>query len=168
VRFALVLVIAACSRASDDRDKLQDEPPPRKVEVPAGLSIAVDVDGAARPPITSEQLRATKPDFADADHRAWLVATLVADARAPGATVEASAPTGVTVRFARPAADGHEPVLFLDRRSELVVEAVDPKDPFPRFHGQGSRLHRPPEHAAPRVQAVTKLAITRPTRSTDR
>jgi len=161
--WALVLVAVACGRASDDRDKLQDQPPPKQVDVPSGLAIAVDVDGAARAPITSDQLRATKPDFADAERRAWLVATLVADASAPGTTIEASAPTGVSIKFARPGPEGHEPVLFLDRRSHVIVEAVDPKDPFPRFHGQGARLHRPPEQL-PRVQAVTKLAITRPAR----
>jgi hypothetical protein len=158
----LAIVVAACSRASDDRSKLQDQPPPKQVEVPATLAIAVDVDGASRPPITADRLRAVKPDFADADHRAWLVHTLVAEAAPAGTTIEASAPTGVTVKFTRPGAGGLEPVLFLDRRSEVVLEAVDPKDPFPRFHGQGARLHRPPDQQAPRVQAVVKLAISRP------
>jgi hypothetical protein len=159
---AFALVVGACSRASNDRDKLQDQPPPKQVDVPAGLAIAVDVDGASRPPITADVLRAIKPDFADADRRAWLITTLVADASSPGTTVEASAPTGVSVKFAHPGANGLEPVLFLDRRSEVVVEAVDPKDPFPRFHGQGSRLHRPPEQQAPRVPQVARIAITRP------
>ena len=38
--------------------------------------------------------------------------------------------------------------------------AVDPKDPFPRYHGQGSRLKRPGD-SMPRVAPVTKLAITK-------
>jgi hypothetical protein len=154
-----VVLLAACSRASDDRGKLQDQPPPKQGDVPPGLAIAVAVDGAAKPPITSDTLRATKPDFADAEHRAWLIPTLVAEASPVGTTIEATAPSGVSVKFTR---DGLEPVLFLDRRGSLLVEAVDPKDPFPRFHGQGARLHRPPEQAAPRVAPVSRIAITRP------
>src|SRR5258708_31586555 len=99
--WALVVVVVACGRASDDRDKLQDQPPPKQVDVPSGLAIAVDVDGAARPPITSDQLRTTKPDFADAERRAWLVTTLVADASAPRTTIEATAPSAVSIKFAR-------------------------------------------------------------------
>jgi hypothetical protein len=163
-RLALALLVAACSRASDDRTKLQDQPPPNQVELPKNLAIAVDVDGAPRPPITTEVLRATKPDFTDPEHRAWLIASLVAEAAPAGTTIEASAPSGVAVKFAHPGTSGLEPVIFLDRRSEVIVQAVDPKDPFPRFHGQGSRLHRPPEQLAPRVQPVAKIAITRPSK----
>jgi hypothetical protein len=151
---------AACSKASPEGDKKQwqESPPPKEVSVPAGLSIAVEVDGAARPAITSDQLAKTKPDFADEDHRAWRIPTLVPDAAASGVVVEASSPSGVAVKFARPTADGLEPVLFLTRRGELIAAALDPKDPFPRYHGQGSRLRRPGD-SMPRVAPVTKLAI---------
>jgi hypothetical protein len=166
-RLALVLALGACSRASNEADtkKLPDQPPPHEVQVPPGLSIAVDLDGAAHAPITSAQLLGTKPDFADVDRRAWLITTLVAEAAPAGTTVEAATPSGVSVKLAHPTTDGLEPVLFLTRRGELIVSAIDPKDPFPRYHGQGGRLHRPGD-SVPRVAPVAKLAITRPAGST--
>ena len=71
----------------------------------------------------------------------------------------AEGPTGVTVKFADPTPDGLEPVLFLTRRGDVVVAAVDPKDPFPKYHGQGGRLHRAGD-TMPRISPVAKLAIT--------
>ena len=159
--FGLFAALAACSRASNEGDKKtwQEQPPPKEITIPAGLSIAVTVQGADRPPITSATLQATKPDFTDDEHRAWRIPTLVADAT-PGSTVEAAAPSGVAVKFAEPTPDGLEPVLFLTRRGEVIVAAVDPKDPFPRYHGQGARLKRPGD-SMPRVAPVVKLAITK-------
>ncbi|NVB78765.1 MAG: hypothetical protein HOV81_10255 [Kofleriaceae bacterium] len=160
---AIVLVslaVASCSRASNEGEakKWQESPPPKDVSVPAGLSIAVTVDGADQPSITSTSLSATKPDYVDTEHRAWKIATLVA-AASSGATVEASSPNGVSVKFATPTPEGLEPVLFLTRRGEVIVAALDPKDPFPRYHGQGSRLKRPGD-TMPRVAPVTRLSIT--------
>jgi hypothetical protein len=156
----IAVLVAACSKASNEGDKKQwqESPPPKDMNVPAGLSITVDVDGAAKPPITSETLAKTKPDFVDADHRAWRIPTLVAEAPPTGTTIEAASPSGVAVKFEHPPPDGLEPVLFLTRRGEVIVAAVDPKDPFPRYHGQGSRLRRPGD-SMPRVNQVNKLSI---------
>ncbi len=161
----IALALAACSRASDQNETktLQESPPPRTIEVPEGLSIAVAVDGGDRAPITTQTLRTAKPDFANDERRAWLIPTLIADAAPPGATIEASAPTGVSVKIAHPTTDGLEPVLILTRRGDVLVSAIDPKDPFPRYHGQGGRLHRPGD-GAPRLAPVAKLAVTRPAR----
>lgn len=158
----IALALAACSKASNEGNKKQwqESPPPPEVSIPAGLSIAVDIDGAPAAAITSAVLGASKADFVDEDHRAWRIPTLVT-AAGPGSTVEASAPSGVAVKFALPMADGLEPVLFLTRRGEVIVSAVDPKQPFPNYHGQGSRLRRPGD-SMPRVAPVTKLAITHP------
>jgi hypothetical protein len=158
-----LLLAAACSRASNEGEakQWQEQPPPKEVGVPAGLSIGVTVNGGEHAPITSELLEKTKPDFVDTERRAWRIQTLVPDA-AQGTTVEASSPTGVAVKFAQPTPEGLEPVLFLTRRGEVIVAALDPKDPFPRYHGQGARLHRPGD-TMPRVAPVTKLAIARPT-----
>ena len=138
---------------------MQSAPPPRDVAIPAGLTVSVDVDGGTKPPITTELLNATKPDFTDEDRRIWLIPTLVADASAPGSIIEATAPSGVTLKLTHPTSDGLEPVLFLTRRGELIVSTIDPKDPFPKYHGQGGRLHRAGD-STPRVGPVTKLAIT--------
>lgn len=161
-RWLLIAVLAAaCSRASNEGDKKQwqESPPPKAINVPAGLSITVDVDGAPKAPITSEILEKTKADFVDAEHRAWRIPTLVAEAAPAGTVIEAGSLSGVSVKFEHPTAEGLEPVLFLTRRGEVIVAAVDPKDPFPRYHGQGSRLRRPGD-SMPRVGQVSKLSIT--------
>jgi hypothetical protein len=137
---------------------LQDQVPPAKIEAPDGLSIAVAVDGGERAPITAATLRDTRPDFANDERRAWLIPTLVGGA-APGATIEASGPTGVSVTITHPTSDGLEPALILTRRGDVLVSAIDPKDPFPRYHGQGGRLHRPGD-GQPRLSPVAKLAVT--------
>ena len=161
----LVIVCAAvaCGRSADQSEAKhwQSDPPPSKIEVPAGLSIAVDVDGQGRAPITADTLNTVKPDFVDVEHRVWLIPTLVAEASVPGAAVEATAPSGMSVRLGHPMPDGYEPALFLSRRGEIKVGAIDPKDPFPRWHGQGGRLHRAGD-SLPHVGPVAKLAITRP------
>jgi hypothetical protein len=41
------------------------------------------------------------------------------------------------------------------------VSAVDPRDPFPEFHGRGNRLHRAGDQT-PHIAPVAKLAISRP------
>lgn len=159
----LVVAIAAvaCSRASDEGEnkQWQTQPPPAAVTVPLGLAIAVDVDGAGRPAITTDTLKTTKPDFVDIDRHAWLIASLVPDAKPAGSMVEAASASGVSIKITRPTADGLEPVLFLTRRGEILVSEIDPKDPFPRYHGKGGRLHRAGD-PMPRVVAVAKLSIT--------
>jgi hypothetical protein len=153
-----------CSRASSEGEAKQwaTPPPAKDIAIPAALHIEVSVDGAARPAITSQLLGATRPDFADDEHKAWLIPTLVPDARPAGATIEAVAATGVSVRFAHPTTEGLEPVLFLTRRGDVIVSALDPKDPFPRYHGQGGRLRRAGD-PMPRVTAVARVAVTRTT-----
>jgi hypothetical protein len=156
-----VLAFAACSKASHEGEKKQwqESPPPKDVAVPAGLTITVQVDGAAKSPITTELLEHTKPDFADAEHRAWKIPTLIAEAAPAGSVVEAASTSGVSVKLVRPMPEGLEPALLLNRRGEVIVAAVDPKDPFPSYHGQGSRLRRPGD-SMPRVGQVAKLSIT--------
>ena len=160
----LLLVLAtACSRASDETQaKKWADHPPTDMPPPADLDIPVSVGGAAQSAITASTLTAHKPDFADEDRSAWLIGTLVPAAQKAGAVVEASSSSGVAVKFERPSATGFEPVLFLTRRGEVLVSAVDPKDPFPRYHGHGGRLHRTGD-SWPRVAPVARLEIIRPT-----
>jgi hypothetical protein len=162
-RFALVLAVAACSKPADESEAktwpLQPPPASRTVEPRKDLSIGVVVDGAAKPAITAEQLKATKPDFVDTDRRAWRIPTLVTGTKAYA--VEAIGADGISVKFPAPTAD-LEPVLFLTRRGDVMASAVDPKDPFPAHHGQGGRLHRPGD-SLPRVMQVAKLELKKPT-----
>ena len=159
---AVALALAACSRSSDEAGtkKFQEQAPPSQFAVPGSISIAVDIDGAAGSAITSDTLKATKPDFVDSEHHAWLVATLVPQAAQAGSVIEATSPSGMSLKLAHPTPEGYEPVIFLSRRGELTARAIDPKDPFPKWEGQGGRMHRPGD-TMPHVP-VQKLAITRP------
>src|SRR5580704_11421244 len=156
-------VVLACSKPSDENaaKRWQEPPPPPEIVVPEGVSIAVDVDGSAASPITSAALTTAKPDFTDPEHRAWLVTTLVPAAAPPGTMIEATSPSGVSVKLAHPMGDGLEPVVYLTRRGEVIVAALDPKQPFPPYHGQGGRLHRAGD-SLPHIAQVAKLVITRP------
>jgi hypothetical protein len=150
-----------CSKATDEAPakKWQAQPPFKEMAPPADLSIAVVVDGADRPAITATTLD-QKPDFEDSERKAWLIARLVPESAPPGTVIEASSPTGVSLKLAHPTPEGLEPVLFLTRRGEIVVSTVDPKEPFPAYHGKGGRLHRAGD-SMPRLTPVAKLAITR-------
>ncbi|MGE0869121.1 MAG: hypothetical protein AB7P03_11170 [Kofleriaceae bacterium] len=152
----------ACGRASDEAEvkQWQTVPPGKDTPPPPDLRIEVKVNGGGHEPITAARLLAARPDFADADRTAWLIQTLIPEASTPGTVVEAVAPAGVSVKFARPTPEGLEPVLFLTRRGEVIVSAIDPQDPFPRYHGQGGRLHRAGD-SLPRVGPVARLEITR-------
>lgn len=160
---AIAVLLIACSRGRDETGskQWQEQAPPRKVSVPANLVIAVDVDGAAQPPITSAQLQSTKPDFTDDEHQVWLIHKLVADVT-PGSVVEATSPSGTSIKLAHPTAEGMEPGLFLTRRGELLVSVIDPRDPFPRWHGQGGRLHRAGDPQPKIPVAKVSITTTRP------
>jgi hypothetical protein len=153
----------ACSKGSDEAKQMQEPAPPKEVEPPADLAITVLVDGAAATSITAETLRTVKPDFADAERRAWLIPTLIGDAAPIGTLVKATSPSGMSVELTHPTPEGFEPVLFLTRRGEVIASAVDPKNPFPDYHGRGGRLHRAGD-AMPHVGPVSSLAISHPRR----
>jgi hypothetical protein len=159
--FATLGLALACSRASQESEAKQwaTPPPGKDIAVPANLRIDVAVDGSPGAAITGDRLRDTRPDFVDEDHKAWRIPTLVPEAGRGGASIEAVSGTGVSVKFAPPTADGLEPVLFLTRRGDVIVAALDPKDPFPRYHGQGGRLRRAGD-PMPRVSPVARLEIT--------
>src|SRR4051812_19730740 len=124
-RLVILVLAAACSRASDDAKKLQASPPFKDMAPPSDLSIAVEVDGKPQAPITATALGRT-PDFRDAERKAWLISTLVAAAGAPGTTIEVSSPTGVPSKLVPPSPEGLEPVLFLTRRGEVIASTIDP------------------------------------------
>ena len=158
---ALVLLFAvACGKSEPSNEgKRMPAPPPSKREIPADLKIAVIVDGQERPPITSALLAATPPDWGDKDQRkAWRVARLVGvEETVDRAFAITGTTNNITVEFpAKSTANALIPALSLSLRGTIVVEFVDPADPFPRFHGEGGRLGRSPE-SEPRVSGVTKI-----------
>ncbi len=160
--FALLAILAAaCSRAGEESEakRAPKTPPPPRVEVPAGLSIAVTVDGVAAAPIDAARLGATPPDFADAERKAWKLARLVPEADRAGAVFEARGAGGVAIKLPRPATDAEpQPVVLLTRRGDVIVSTVDPANPFPPYHGQGGQLRRPGD-TQPRLSSVEQIAV---------
>jgi hypothetical protein len=160
--FASALVaLLACSRAENEAagKRTPVAPPPPEVSIPSDLTIAVTVDGAARPPLDAKVLAARPPDFKDEDRQAWKLTGLVPELDRAGASIEARGKSGVSVRLERPSTPGAlEPVLFLTRRGELLATMVDPAQPFPDYHGQGGRLRRPGD-TMPHVSPVLELIV---------
>ncbi|HLU65771.1 MAG TPA: hypothetical protein VKZ63_05820 [Kofleriaceae bacterium] len=156
----LWLGLLACSRAGEEESgkRAPIPPPPPAVDLPAGLHIPVEVDGAPAEPITRDSLTRIQPDFADDERRAWRLSRVLPSYRA-GAVVEAVGREGVSITLPRPdTLEEPQPVLFFTRRGDVVAMVVRPEDPFPRFHGQGGRLRRPGD-LTPRVSPVIKLRV---------
>ena len=151
----------ACSKASEESGAKRSpiSPPPDPVELPADLSIPVDIDGQTAPAITRDRLNELAPDFSHGDRRAWRLTRLIPEFDRPGATVEAVGTSGVAISLPRPAsADQPQPVLLFTRRGEMVAAMVDPAQPFPGYHGQGGRLRRPGD-PLPRIMPVVRVKV---------
>lgn len=165
----LAIAVAAaggCQKASDaTQAKRMPQPPPapaHELTVPEGLRIEVVVGGTAAPAIDAARLRATPPDFADAERRAWKLSTLVgAGVATPGTEfVVNGAPSAGLVLTQPASATEPQPALMLNRRGELVATMVTPNAPFPSFHGAGGRLGRPGD-TTPHVPGVVRIVVTR-------
>lgn len=156
----LLLAFAGCGKGEPANEgKRMPAPPPVKREIPKDLAIAVTVDGEARPAITYDTLTQTAPDWSDKDQRqAWRVARLVGVEEAVDRWFAITGTASkITVEFpAKSAENVLVPALALSQRGTMIVEFVDPADPFPRFHGEGGRLGRSPE-SEPRVSGVTRI-----------
>lgn len=165
IRLALcAALVGGCSRAGDESQakRAPIAPPPSTVVLPADLRIAVQIDGVAAPELTAARLRGLHPDFADEEHQAWRLGTLVPAFERAGAVIEARGPSGVSLRLDHPAsAQAPQPVLFLTRRGDVVVSLVDPGNPFPDYHGQGGRLKRGGD-PMPKLSPVVALSVSGP------
>lgn len=165
VCLGLTFAAAGCSKAGEEAEAKRSpiSPPPPSVDLPADLRIPVEVDGRELRAITSADLAAAAPDFADTDRRAWRLAALLGDAAPAGTRIEAIGEGGVGISMTVPAADTEpQPVLFFTRRGDLVAAAVLADDPFPDYHGQGGRLRRPGD-PLPRLTApVVRLVLVQP------
>lgn len=124
--------------------------------IPAGIDVAVTVDGQAAARADSAWLSARKPDFEDGEWRAWRLSALAGEAaEAAGTVVEVGDVDGQRSRLqAGPQA---VPVLTFNRQGELVVMVLDPANPFPSFHGRGGNRGRGGEED--RVRNVTEIAV---------
>lgn len=160
-----LLSIAACKTQSDQNEskRMPKPPPPASAEAPAQLAIPVDVDGKPAAPIDAAKLAATKPDFAEGEHRAWRIESLVgAAASRDGASIAVTGEKDVTITLHPPKTD-KDPiaVLVVTRRGEVIAAMVERDDPFPAYHGHGGRLGRRGD-PLPRVTGVTKIAVSGP------
>jgi len=159
---AVALGAPACQRTSDEGDtkRVPKPPPPEELKVPVDLRIEVTIDGAPGATIDAPRLEANKADFADQDRHAWKLVELLGDStRRPGSVMAIAAKGGpeVLLRPAPTAADP-QPVLLVSRRGEVVATMIDPKAPFPEYHGRGGRLGRTGD-PLPRVSGVTKIRV---------
>ncbi|HWE29731.1 MAG TPA: hypothetical protein VHB97_17095 [Polyangia bacterium] len=154
-----LVVAIGCKKSSDlnATHEMPKLPPPPTVPLGA-LHIDVEIDGKPARPIDAALLESTKPDFADAERKAWRLATVIGPAAArPGAVAEVTGDKNVAIVFASPANDTDPlPVLTQTRRGTIVAAMVDPADAFPPYHGQGRRMARPGD-PLPRVSGVTKI-----------
>jgi len=154
------LLLCACQKASDQGEghNLPKLPPPPRVSLPAQLKIAVEIDGREQPPIDAARLGALKPDYEDAERRAWRLSTLLGPAAArEGAEISVSGDKDVSVVLKPPHGPKDlMPVLTVTRRGGIVAALVPQNDPFPPYHGQGRRLARPGD-PMPRMAGVTRI-----------
>jgi hypothetical protein len=159
----LVVLVFGCSKSEPNNEgkRLPQLPPPPSDGLPSTISIAVAVDGQARPAITAETLAATQPDWSDAQRKAWRIAKLVGVEPTAQVTFAVTGTRGVMIEMPAESAD-HKlvPALLLSQRGAIVAEFIDPDAPFPAFHGEGGRLGRPPD-PTPRVSNVTKIEVRR-------
>jgi hypothetical protein len=159
-----IFALAGCQKASDaTQAKRMPQPPPApEIRVPDALRIEVVVSGKEAPVIDASRLRATPPDFADAERRAWKLATLVGGAVATPGTefVVSGAPSAGLVLKQPATATEAQPALMLNRRGDLVATMVTPNAPFPPFHGAGGRLGRPGD-TTPHLPGVVRIVVNR-------
>jgi hypothetical protein len=156
----VVALVGGCKGDTPNAErKLPNLHPTPTVGIPSDLQIPVEIDGQRALDIDAKLLSGRAPDFADGDRSAWRLDTLIPGTSRQGTEFVAEASNGVSVAFrARPTL---VPVLLLNRRGEIQVQAMDPKTPFPRYHGEGERLGRPPREVA-HVADLARISVTRP------
>jgi hypothetical protein len=155
--FAVVLALG-CQKASDANSAKQMPKLPPPPNAQAAVSVTVEVAGSPAPTIDAKRLSSVKADFEDSERRAWRLSTLLGPLD-DKSVVAVTGENDVTVQFRRAPNDKEpQPALLLTRRGELVALLVDPADPFPSYHGQGRRLHRPGD-PMPRIAGVKKIRV---------
>ena len=158
---ALSLAQAACGKTPPNEEKRMPKlVPPPQAKIAPGFRIAVEIDGAEAPAIDGARLEATRPDYEDKGKRAWRLDTLLgAPAAREGAAIAVTGDRDMTIVMKPPRGPGEDvPVLMANLRGDVVAAMVDPKDPFPAYHGQGGRLQRKGD-PLPRIAGVSKISV---------
>jgi len=164
VLLACVLAAAGsgCQKASDaTQAKRMPQPPPApEIRVPDALRIEVVVGGKDTPAIDAARLRATPPDFADSERRAWRLTTLLGPTVGAGTELVITGAPSASLVLTQPAtATEPQPALLLNRRGDLVATMVTPNAPFPPYHGAGGRLGRPGD-TTPHLPGVARIVVS--------
>ncbi len=157
------LLCLACSKPGEGSEAKRTpipEPAPGAT-LPKDLAIPVELGGAVVMTIHAELLDARKPDFEDEERKAWRLDKILDESKFPkGATLEALGADGVGISMHRPETDEEPlPVVALTRRGEVVAALVKGSDPFPDYHGQGGRLHRPGDPLPRLLTSVVRLRV---------
>jgi hypothetical protein len=153
-------LLGGCQKGTDagEGKRLPKPPPPPQADTAVEVRIPVDVPGGPARIIDGARLRAVPPDFSDGERRAWRLGTLLGGGLPAGAALTVTNDRGMSVTMPLAAQDGLEPVLTVTKRGEVMAARVDPKSPFPPYHGQGGRLHRPGD-PEPRINAVRSMRV---------
>lgn len=130
----LTLFLAGCS------------PPPEEgpAAIPRDLEILVELDGQPLPAIDAASLRVA-PDVEDEHRMAWRLQKLVPQlGDAKQLVVEKKDGQRVVLPLGDNGPDPAEIALLLNRKGEVVIASLDPRNPFPAFHGRGGNRGRAP------------------------
>jgi hypothetical protein len=159
-KLLILVLVLGCKQASEGNDtrNMPKLPPPPNVAPPAALKIAVEIDGKDAPAIDAAKLASVKPDFEDAERKAWRFSSLLGPAaEREGVSIAVSGDKDVTVVL-KPSKSPKDPVpvLAVTRRGGIVAAVIEKDDPFPNYHGQGRRMARPGD-PLPRVAGITRI-----------
>ena len=158
------LLCLACSKPGEDSEAKRSpipEPAPGAT-LPSDLAIPVELANKVVFTIKAEMLNDRKPDFKDDERQAWRLDKILDEkVFPPGSVLEASGSDGVGISMHRPKSDDEPlPVIVLTRRAEVVAAIVKASDPFPDYHGQGGRLHRPGDPLPRLLTSLVRLRVS--------
>lgn len=103
-----------------------------------------------------------QPTFSEGDQHAWSLASLFgAAAKRDGTRLEAYDAEGTKTDIERPFRPGSGLVWVLraNKKGDAQLTLVDPKTPFPSFHGRGGNRGRAGDPAERRVRNVARLRL---------
>jgi hypothetical protein len=147
----VALLLIACRGDTPNEERKLPRLHPAPFQLPADLHVPLVVDGTPAGEIDAARLQARPPDFRDDERHAWRLDTLLQPELRTGRARISGVRAGGAAVVVQVPADGPVPVLLVNRRGQTLITLLDPADPFPRFHGQGGRLARPPQ---PNLQAI--------------
>jgi hypothetical protein len=155
----LGLVVLGCDTGEANESRRIPKLPPQAQSAVALAPIPVSVEGGTDTVVDTALLEKVPPDYSSEDRRAWRFSTLLGGVVGTGTVVAVTGARGIVLELPEPTPEA-EPVLVVSRRGEVIAAVIEPKDPFPQYHGRGGRLGRRGD-PLPRVDGVTKITVKR-------